>query len=607
MTGAPGPGDIQVPPDIDAVIAKFDGVATRFDEHTVREALIGARDALVNPTAADNLGAWAEVLAFALMPNRARSSPWNSYFGPVASGTKEDGSPYYSPDIAGTEPQVIGHWAKRARELSHPVLKARYADLSWDLSRAIARSNPDPDMARIAIDAYLASLDGNARSDVHDRFNVTLRALNLAVMIRDSARVERAKIALLTLHRYAMNVDRGPWWIAFERLIDDKKVGLTDAERDRLTADLEGIIAKRSDISDPKAFNPFDVESAAGRLIKHYRKRNRVDDAKHLHAILGRTFEHFASLGNAMLASAHLQTAVNAYRDAGLPAESTRARIAMEQKIAQSHDEASTFTFERLIPKEDMDKAMEELVVDDLGLTFARIAGAFLQSQSQLENNVKDTLEHAPLMAMIGQSIIGEHHVAAKVGSVTEDPFGRLIRQAVDGIALADIWLINALDRAIERHDLSPGHFAGWAGRSGLFDDLTLLMEGIAAWFDQDYVKAVHVLVPQVEKGLRGIAAKLNRPITKPHPTLPGVGVAIGMGDILYSDEMRERLGSELTLHFLTLYADPRGFNLRNEVAHGLIDANGMHQAVATRIIHTLLVFGMWKVFSSQRKDASEG
>jgi lysyl-tRNA synthetase class 1 len=145
----------------------------------------------------------------------------------------------------------------------------------------------------------------------------------------------------------------------------------------------------------------------------------------------------------------------------------------------------------------------------------------------------------------------------------------------------------------------------GWAGRSGLFDDLTLLMEGVAAWFDQDYVKAVHVLVPQVEKGLRCIASKLNRPITKPHPTLPGVGVAIGMGDILYNEEMRERLGSELTLHFLTLYADPRGFNLRNEVAHGLIGANGIHYAVATRIIHTLLVFGIWEVFSKAPKDAT--
>lgn len=76
-------------------------------------------------------------------------------------------------------------------------------------------------MARIAIDAYLASLEGATRSDVHDRFHSNIRALNLATMIRDAARQERAKIALLTLHRSEMNADRGLWWMAFDRLIDD--------------------------------------------------------------------------------------------------------------------------------------------------------------------------------------------------------------------------------------------------------------------------------------------------------------------------------------------------------------------------------------------------
>jgi hypothetical protein len=43
------------------------------------------------------------------------------------------------------------------------------------------------------------------------------------------------------------------------------------------------------------------------------------------------------------------------------------------------------------------------------------------------------------------------------------------------------------------------------------------------------------------------------------------------MGDILNSREITEALGPDLTLHFLALYADPRGCNLRNNVAHGLI------------------------------------
>jgi lysyl-tRNA synthetase class 1 len=98
-------------------------------------------------------------------------------------------------------------------------------------------------------------------------------------------------------------------------------------------------------------------------------------------------------------------------------------------------------------------------------------------------------------------------------------------------------------------------------------------MEDITAWYDQDFVKAVHVLVPQVEVGLRAIASKLGKPLTKPHTRIEGVSVAINMGDILYSKDIMEALGSDLTLHFLTLYADPRGFNIRNDLAHGIWDA----------------------------------
>ena len=188
-----------IPPLIEEVIEKFDQVDAVFNERQVKQALVSARQSLVEPGQAENLGAWAEVLAFALVDTRRQPSPWNTYFGPLTSGTQENGTPFYSPDIAGTDAEVIDHWTQRARTLNHPVLKARYADLAWDMSRVIAKTNPDPDMARIAIDAYLMSLERQLRAEAHDRFEAALRALDLAVRIRDVARVESARSALLKL------------------------------------------------------------------------------------------------------------------------------------------------------------------------------------------------------------------------------------------------------------------------------------------------------------------------------------------------------------------------------------------------------------------------
>jgi len=67
------------------------------------------------------------------------------------------------------------------------------------------------------------------------------------------------------------------------------------------------------------------------------------------------------------------------------------------------------------------------------------------------------------------------------------------------------------------------------------------------------------------------------------------------MGDILYSKEITEALGPDITLHLLARYSDPRGFNLRNEIAHGLLRADHMHFALAARVVHTVLILGVWR------------
>ncbi len=78
--------------------------------------------------------------------------------------------------------------------------------------------------------------------------------------------------------------------------------------------------------------------------------------------------------------------------------------------------------------------------------------------------------------------------------------------------------------------------------------------------------------------------------------------MALTMGDILYSDELREALGPDLTLYFLALYADPRGKNLRNQVAHGLIKSIEVSDHLVRLLIHTLLVFGVWKELAEKRR-----
>ncbi len=267
---------IVVPPTIEEVILKFDQADTTVDEPAIKGELVKVRNAMVDPTDAENTGAWAEVLAFALASDARHYSPWKTYFGPMGSKTFEDGRQEHFPDIAGTPPEVINHWGSRARNAKHPVLKARYADLVWDMSRAIADVAPDPEMGRIAIDAYLASID--LRPEVHGAFKSAIRALDLAQMLRDTSRIEAARKALLQIHRKTVESLEGLWWKAFDRLIDDKHAGLTGDEANQLVADLEALLTRFSNTADPKQFDPHLAEGAAKRLATYYRKLKKPED-----------------------------------------------------------------------------------------------------------------------------------------------------------------------------------------------------------------------------------------------------------------------------------------------------------------------------------------
>jgi lysyl-tRNA synthetase class 1 len=179
---------------------------------------------------------------------------------------------------------------------------------------------------------------------------------------------------------------------------------------------------------------------------------------------------------------------------------------------------------------------------------------------------------------------------------------GRLFHQSRFAFQFATPWLAQAFRRLFKQHDVVPQHIAGWANRHALFEDMSLLVEGVRAWEREDHVKAAHVLVPQIERALRKIADDLGVPVTKAHPSVPETSVAIGMGEILYNDKVAEALGPDVTLHFQALYSDPRGLNLRNEIAHGLMDADQFHWHLGNLIVHSLLILGVWKEFGAKRK-----
>jgi lysyl-tRNA synthetase class 1 len=587
---------LTVPPDIERVIADFDARTDAFEAMDVYFAIDGAARGLAEIDDTTRGGVVAEWSAFGFMPSLGDSAPWGTHFGPMVTFQTDAGEFRYQPDLAQVDAETIAHWRARAMSASHPVLTARYADLAWDLGAKVANSEVRRDTAAAAADAYIAAA-ALAGREPFLAIKDAVRGLRLGMQVRDDARIAASRNQLLALH--AQCVASGDCRLEpFDVLTGERKAGLDAAGRDQLVTDLESLLAR---FADPKGayFDPHVAQDVAERLVKHYGKARLKAEAQRIHLAIAKAFEHFAGLGSAMLASGLLQTCMDAYRQAGERAEAERIRRLMAEKVRQSHAEMSEHSAEVTITVEEQEAFLAQIIADEPGKTFMNLAVHLLMRRKQLDAQVEQQAKSSPLMAAISQSIISDDRVVATVGSVADDPFGRVVRQACFMFDFSTPWLGWAMTKAIEVHDLTAVEFGIFINRAGLFGDGRLLAEGLEAWLAKDYVKAVHVLVPQVELGLRSLVGLKGQPTTKSSVKYGGAQMAVTMGDILYSPDYIAALGSvgpDLAVHFAALYADPRGKNVRNELAHGLMSAEDATEGLMLWVVQSLLVLGAWAV-----------
>ncbi len=105
-------------------------------------------------------------------------------------------------------------------------------------------------------------------------------------------------------------------------------------------------------------------------------------------------------------------------------------------------------------------------------------------------------------------------------------------------------------------------------GREGLY------AHGLHAGLEGNFVVATHILVPQIENSIRH-ALTQHGAITSSLDS-EGIQDVHLLGKMLFSPEIKEIFGEDLTFELQGLLMEPFGANLRNTVAHGLISHEGL-------------------------------
>ena len=482
-------------------------------------------------------------------------------------------------------------------EIDDPKLKARIADLVWLVAKP-----REPQAAIAAIDAY-RQISINTESWVRDGRECWGRAIQLCLMLRAGAG-DRLQVIEQTLLNGLLgsSVDDGylPVWVA--KLLDEHRLGKNS--RHDVASHLEALA---------------NAYAEAGSI---QRSRDCYESAEQWHARAGnkeKTSEMIVQCAEAwvneaiarksgdstpshIVAASFYENAIQKYRSvprAYREAHSIDARII---ELRAELNEAGGRSLEGMgvISSEPVDiteliqysrDAVRGKLLLEALLALANIySGAKVEkirqfSQKMMEQHPLQALFSATHMSSDGR-VIAKRPEAGFRSTGTDEVtlWAETVKNFVvelEIVVQGNIW--PALEIVRLEHRILERDFVALARQSPLIPAgrEQLVGKALYAGFDNDFLTALHILVPQLEHLVRYHLKQAGVQTTNLDQN--GIENENGLSTLMESDTALAFFGEDMAFEIKAIFCDPFGPNLRNELAHGLI---GDNQAQSTYSIY---------------------
>lgn len=580
---------------VDQVLDRFDVLTNKsFDELDVRSAL---QTLIAKDTAQDSLQLQAESMAFNVSENyQNQPNGWGTYFGPMIVWRNEDGSMTESPSINFINPEMIDYWEQRGNKTVNPILRARYFDLVWDLKKKITGESPSHTICRNCINSLIDIANGDFYKHPIDVISKLKRALELAISINEYTLINCVKLAILSFEdRHSVDDKPGLWGYSFDLLIDNKKVRLLDVEEERIIEKLEARLTRLTVDNSAQRIDPWAAELAAKRLALYYRKRKKNYECHRVILEIGKAYYRLIDNAPAIQAGGWLEHLYRLYVDYDLKEEATSVLIKLRELQPKMSAELKSISHSVEFSRDEMNSYISAMISGDLNQCLHRIAAHYIPEKEKAKEQIFDLSKSAPFLYLMSQQIQDEKgRIVATIGALEDDLEGHIARRISESLAFSVMFLRLVIQEAINKKGLSKTHLISFIKNCPVLqeDRLLIIEHALDAFFQNNYLIFIHLIIPQIEEAIRNIVEYSGGNVLK--PSNGGYNLRT-FDDILRDDIVKQVLGEDFVYYFRVLFTDPRGWNLRNNVCHGIIAPNSFNQQTADRTLHALICLGLIK------------
>jgi hypothetical protein len=513
---------------------------------------------------------------------KSKQGPWNSYFSPRLRA--ENGRDEY-PCLAKMNSYDVEEWAHLADTLKRTAARARFADAVWELGKRLGSSREDLHLyGQLAAELYLEVADANVTPERSFSFlEILTRSISLSIQFRRPELIEKGFRTILGFAATADQAHLGLWLAPFDRLMGLK--GLSDSRRqeilDHHERRLNASIARR---------DLHQIMMAGGVLSKHFHDHENYTRAKEVALACGEAVLGIADSMNAGLATHHIGGVLQWYRQIGLREDAERVRVLLERRAKAVIGEMKLRRIEVPMDRERIERGIaERLDVPHPFLALCRLSEWCLPSPQ----GIKKLLNDGGFIAhrILPTEIIG--HMGLPVGMIgtnDEDEGRHIVMRVAEQMNFNAMVFLSGIEdwkRKFEPEGLpdTPNIFDCSLIPA---DRVSLYREGMSAFDAEDYIKCIHVLVPQVENSLRELLKFLGVSETKTDDG--GAFELKNMNDVLREPRVREALDEKLWSFLNALYADKHGINLRNFVAHGIAPVEDFNRINAGLVVQSVVL-----------------
>ncbi len=250
------------------------------------------------------------------------------------------------------------------------------------------------------------------------------------------------------------------------------------------------------------------------------------------------------------------------------------------------------------LKQSEIDEWLDTVIREDLEQSLMSLVMCFHPRLEDSRKELRELEKAHPMVAAFGGSAAIVDHEGRTVARI-DDEDGKLIRHITTNMQLTDIFLQFAFPRLIEKFDLTPTLLAQEIAKSPIWsaDRLSILERGIKAYFENEPVVAIHLLIPEIEAAVRRLSKSLGIVLQKPHRN--GGYVLKNLDDLLREEAVVVTLTEDTTTYLRATLTDQRGWNLRNDVCHGLSTTSALNQSVARRLMLIAFLLGLLRKQSS--------